>query len=115
MQQEVMVSEILRYVQIWGGAGLLSCVIFIFYYRRFTGRHPEIFRQNGDFELKRKNHNLMMSFLAGMFIWVAGLLAIAWYFTDRCDVWFFMPVAFGIWFPLSCIQKKSTSGNRNIK
>ena len=90
MKQEVLLSNVLPYIEIWTFA--IIAVLSVLTYRiwRFGKQHPEIFQRDTAIrdkqkllqkaELQRQYHNKSMLSISIIFVWIMGMVVICFGF-----------------------------------
>ncbi|MBR1648016.1 MAG: hypothetical protein IJ689_00265 [Alphaproteobacteria bacterium] len=102
MEQEVLLEDVLPYIQLWTLA--VAAVLLVMSYRlwHFSKQHPEIFKAdktNDDkraslekADLRRRYNNESMLSLSVIFIWVIGMVLICFNFSSPTPQGWFLLV-----------------------
>lgn len=116
--QDVLLKDVLPYIQMWTGVIIAILIMVIYYFWRFERRHPEIFQPDTTAddkqwlhrkaELRRRYHNKAMMAFVVVFIWMVGLTLIFLGFAPTNQGWFMLIFAvFLILWVLSLMQRES--------
>ena len=98
--QEILLKDVLPYIQMWTGVIIAVLIMVIYYFWRFERQHPEIFQPDTTAddkqwlyqkaELRRQYHNkTMMSFVI-VFVWMLGMVLICLGFSPTQSGWFML-------------------------
>ncbi|MBR1605542.1 MAG: hypothetical protein IJ660_05505 [Alphaproteobacteria bacterium] len=90
MKQEVLLSNVLPYIQVWTLTIISILLVLTYRIWRFGKQHPEIFQQNTAIrdkqkllqkaELQRQYHNKSMLAISVIFVWIIGMAVICFGF-----------------------------------
>ena len=90
MKQEVLLSNILPYIQVWTLTIISILLVLTYRIWRFGKQHHEIFQQNTAIrdkqkllqkaELQRQYHNKSMLAISIIFVWIIGMVVICFGF-----------------------------------
>ena len=114
---EVLLKDVMLYIQIWTGAIIFFLFGMLYYFWRFKKQHPEVFQPDTTVEdkrwrqqkaeLQRQYNNKVMLSLAVVFIWIIGMMLICNNFASTGRGWFLLVYALcaALWV-MSLMRKK---------
>ena len=100
MRQDILVQDVIPYIQVWTGVIIAILIMMLYHFWRFEKQHPEIFQPDTTAErkqwryqkaeLRRQYHNrTMMSFVI-VFVWMLGMMLICLGFSPTRSGWFML-------------------------
>ena len=119
MKQEVLLSNVLPYIQVWTLTIIWILLVLTYRIWRFGKQHPEIFQQDTAIrdkqkllqkaELQRQYHNKSMLAISIIFVWIIGMVMICFGFerSSQPQGWYLqaLSVCTILWI-LSLLQRK---------
>ena len=119
MEKEVLLKDILPYIEVWTWTIILIMSVLVYQIWRFQKQHPEIFQSDTTAEdkrwlkekaeMRRQYHNQAILSFSVVFVWMIGMVVICFFAgsVSTTQGWFIVVFAVcAILWVLSLVQHK---------
>ena len=78
-----MLEDYKQIICLMGCSGILMCLTFLFYLKRWENKHPNIYTTKATPEEKSKTKNLVMFFMGSIMLYIVAMLFILSYLAEE--------------------------------
>ncbi|MBE6462744.1 MAG: hypothetical protein E7005_03180 [Alphaproteobacteria bacterium] len=78
-----MLEDYKQIICLMGCSGILMCLTFLFYFKRWEKKHPNIYTTKATPEEKSKTKNLVMFFMGSIMLYIVAMLFILSYLAEE--------------------------------